>query len=1054
MFTKRFGRIKKRTFAVLAICLLAIVLPVFFLFVTTTKQVKSSNIAHFSLNERASRQSVQGLGYNLISYHDQNLLKNNSFEPLVYKQNFNVDSGDEETLKIVMPDDLEPGSYEDDFFIGAKAEVLTNDPEGNPVLKKTGIVEEFLSDQIDDFQSLQLPPDLPHEIRWSTVAELEQKVVLGGSKGYLLYIDAFTETHLLKLPTTNDIVGICVFENNFLALDQKGVFYKSTDALNWQHVFSADQKFLLNKGTEQNSAIQNESSEQDTINWHDLSSYIDEQGKTIFMAVGEEGYLIYGDLENYYVGRINSKQNINSVTANANGFYLVGDNSSAFYSADGEVFQILDIPLQANWQTVASRGNQILLGGDQGEVVFSNDGSQFENISSDSITEISLQFSEQNDQSSLEQIVFNPRFVSCSILGNEQIVILDSRGLLYFSQDLGKNWRSLNERQGNRYNLIRRLPSGRLVGTGFDSGVEYAAMGLAIKLDSKLEQGKYENGDLLRLEQLATKPIIKPLLEKDEILAGEWFVSDPQVAAVQFRENSPEGGKSSLRIDLTESTNPIDQLYGIYSDQEIDLETSLTADFILQQNISDPEIDKLKNNAIFDFEFWAKSNSPDPIELSFSIKGLNLESEQFSKEIQGDWKKYQGVFVIPKNSVQDDSRVWLQIELHGSGTIFLDNIRIKVADHFEQELFVDLSDNLANVPIMRLELVPLGDQAYPSESWLSSEKSYSFYYQDEGNLKIISQPNLVSCLEACRKYNTNPWLIINSQVSDLELRHFMQYLFGQQNTPLGELRDQHGALGRYSETFNQFYLEINDQNKLFVNDWQRKSYVNRVIQILSETPEYAQIKNRLVFIDGMEYKENIISSDADYHASDFSLQDNISNIDQLNQHIENFSEMIPRNPGRMSTSGFDLVRRTDLLNSEIRSADLISLSLSMLGDEVEAALLNFDLTSDIPENSFAECYAQIGRSISGMSPYVLTSNYEQENIIAFAYGSDNKRTIIIANLSDDSASCQILNIDLKGFQQSFYDANGELLEQSVMKLSKTVFSILPGGVVVLEGNVK
>jgi len=54
-----------------------------------------------------------------------------------------------------------------------------------------------------------------------------------------------------------------------------------------------------------------------------------------------------------------------------------------------------------------------------------------------------------------------------------------------------------------------------------------------------------------------------------------------------------------------------------------------------------------------------------------------------------------------------------------------------------------------------------------------------------------------------------------------------------------------------------------------------------------------------------------------------------------------------------------------------------------------------------------------------MSPYVLSSNYEQENIIAFAYGSENKRTIIIANLSDSSASCQILNIDLKGFSNPF-----------------------------------
>ena len=126
----------------------------------------------------------------------------------------------------------------------------------------------------------------------------------------------------------------------------------------------------------------------------------------------------------------------------------------------------------------------------------------------------------------------------------------------------------------------------------------------------------------------------------------------------------------------------------------------------------------------------------------------------------------------------------------------------------------------------------------------------------------------------------------------------------------------------------------------------------------------------------------------------------------------------------------------------------------MLATEYLTYLLNLDLTSDSTISPYAHCYGNIGQAILGMNPYTLTSGIEQENVTVYAYGSGNKRLIVLINLSETSSSCQILNIDLKGFKQSIYDAKGTILEQSTVRHRKSVYSLLPGGVIVLEGTLQ
>ncbi|HHU53659.1 MAG TPA: hypothetical protein GXZ43_06265 [Clostridiaceae bacterium] len=1098
MFKQKYGRIKKRNFVVLAICLIVVLIPVLALYLFSAKKVESGNIADFSVSDQASRQVVQGLGFDVTAIDDGNLIKNNSFEPLVYKQNLLIDSGSDEIIKVAMPNDSTTRIFEENFFIDANAEVFATDSKGHRTLKKSGKVKEYLSDQIDDFRPLSLPSDLPRNIRWNSIAELDEKVVLGGSKGYILSIDSFSNTTLSRLPSEEQVIGVCVFTDFFLALDENGNFYKSSDSLKWELVFRASDHFLLIQSeknsddeiiastseTEDAVTSDNEKSTDvitdDTtevvaleditpddvtekteteekpsgdIKWLDLSSRVDDQGNSIFMAVGENGFIIYGNLEENHVKQLKAAQNINAVTSNSDGFYLAGNNSLAFYSYDGENYRYLDVPQKANWQTVSSLGNQIMIAGDQGQVVFSKDGYSFDSLNNETISELSLRYSEQN-YGNQEIIVIKPHFISCSILSNDQFVLLDSRGMLFFSDNLGETWKSLDDLAAKNFNLVKRLPSGRLMMTGFDGSVEYAMMGLVIKLDSKLEQGEYVNGDSLVLEQVSASPVMQPRIEESETLTGDWYISNPSAAKIQLNHNAPGGGRAALEIDLSQSSNAENEFTGIFSQQIIEQQIPQNSGLIIQQKLDDTAFSSIKKNTIFNFEFWAKAYTNDFINLNLSFAGLNLPIEQMNKNIIGDWKKYQGFFVIPKNSIRDDKPLWLQIELKGSGKLYLDNLWFGTADNSGKNILANFSDDTPKSSILRLDFIQIGSKEYHSESWLSSERFYTVYHQNQTEIKLQGQANLAKSMELCNSFNANPWLVIDSQASDSELKHLMQYLFGQQNTPLGELRTEHGAISRYSDIFNQIYIEISDKNGLFENDWQRKSYVDWVIQVLSETPEYSQVKKNLIFVDGMQYKENIILSDADYHASDFNLDYSINNLTDLEQFNSGFSESLPRDPGRGTAIRSELIRQTNQNFAEIRLADVIVTALSMMGDEIDATLLNLELATDSVKSPYAHCYGNIGKAISGMNQYTLNSGFEQENIAAYAYGSGNKRTIVLINLSEMSASCQIFNVNLKGFRQSVYDGKGLLLEQSEVRHRKSVYSLLPGGVIVLEGTLE
>lgn len=1064
-----YGRIKKRVLVVSTLCLLALILPVFLLYSCMGQGLDSDNLADFALGEPVSRQAIHGLGVNLTNLNNGNLLGNNSFEPLAYRQNLLIDSGDRKTIKVAMPNDPESGVYPDDFFIGAKANVLTRDGQGARLLKKMGTVSQYKSDQIDSFYKLPLPADLPLPLKWQALAENGQTMIMGGDQGYILYFKSLSEVEIKRLPSQKSLVGAASFGQSFMLLDLEGNLYSLDQGGNFKLLAQAhrvDYQVEHKLGDRVKAKRLNSGSQK--LTWTGLATRLDQDGNWNFMAVADKGYYLYGNAESYKLSRLAKPADIKAITGTEDGFYLVGSNSLAFYTNNGLNFRYLDLLQSGDWQSISSRGRQVLICGKQGQLAFSQDGLNYQELNQAMLRQIfqSYQGKKDEDKDKLSDtsstIQLNPDFIACSILSNRQFILLDQQGRMYYSDNLGQDWFTGKQKfktgdpqmglADKAYNLIQRISSGHLIAASQDGLICYAMMGLTVELDSQLEQGEYQDGDLLQLEQLASGPAGQVKLDQAASEA-EWYISDPSSAKVQFSESAPGGGRTALSIDLRQADKTLPgQLYGLYSGQAIQADQEKEG-FVIRQKIAGGDWSKINNNNFFVFEFWAKTDQLEGLDLTFKMTNLNYKFEPISKLVRGDWQKYQIFFALAKNSLKENEAPYVSLSCQGQGKLYIDSLWFGPSSEYGQEYSQSVFIDHPAGSILRLASCPIGSPDLGTESWLNCDKAVSILHQEGSRLSLFYQNNLALSLDYCKELGVNPWLVIDTQTSDLELKHLMQYLFGPENTTYGRLRADQGGISRYSDVFRQIYLEVLDSEDRLSNDSQRQTYVDWVIKSLVETPEYPQIKDKLIFVDGMKYKDNVILSAGDFHASDLTLTQKMTGLGDLADFNEHFSESLPRDIDRSVVARSELIRSTALDAAELRLADLVASSLSLLGDKKTGALLDLDYEQVGSQGLFTDCFGQIGKLIYGTNLYNLNSKIDQDKIAAFAFGGKQNRVIILANLSEETVSCQISNLDLEGFQKLAYDGRGLLLDEANLNRRNHSFSLLPGSVIILSGDV-
>ncbi len=1083
MFRRIFGvRFKKTSLLVLALCLIFISIPVLFILRAAQKQLAEEDVLDISFGASNERQVVSGTGINLTSLGSENLLLNGSFEPLVYRKEYTVYSGDNKTLLLAENDERNGKNKQiplDDFFTGAKVEISTSQ-QGERRVKKVSEIEQIVPEIISGLHPYSFPPDSPKAYKWTAVFEQQREsgsqIFLGASDGYILS-NATGSMFFLRLPSRKDVKDIMSWGDDILVLDEQGGLF----------LYSPDTAMFLPLFTEWGEKITNIASSQSAADSNKL-----------FLLTDKGDLYLTRDLETRERIRPSRTTKGEAVYNRQGQIFLLSKENALFQITDEtnwkeifvfpENFHLRDLDL---WQNTA------LFLSKRGELIFYDLTSKIASplpLSSEKAEADNPDKAEKRHKSEPADYVSSPTsplarnkvktlpegilsleeaasipFKDISLVSDRHLFVINEPGQLLESKDAGKTW--LVHGGENFFEKLSfvYITEDKSLLLGNENGLLASALlGASLTLSSPLEEDIFEAGDTVRLEKHSPLPWqrMRDLDENmawqghrnlaGEAIVGDWYVAQNTLAFPRIESPGSPSGKAALFLqkNLYSGRDAPQLLRGIYGNTL--LENTLPAakeSLRLVHKLSDESLNLMQGNSAFELIFWAKADC-DEAQVDLALTAPNMPNDPVKRYLSKEWKEYSVVFIIPW-SVAERSDLRVIFDFLDCEEASVDRVRLRKIEE-ESPYKVDLEKIQTLSPlVIRLAYLQIGESLLPSEFYFEEESQYIF--GDDGSLHNIYSGTLNDTVKLLQQAGAQPWLCIGSSVREAELRHIMQYLFGSRQSEYGLLRVQGGTLSRWNELFDTIYIEFSELDTAYFNsDSERQLFVDWAISIISSTPEYAQVRNQVVFVDGMQYQDGVMLSSADTHASDFGLPVKVSSKRNLDYAMSQKYDNFLRDPMRALSLRPEIFRSFPAGENNLRLADYMAQMLHGLGKEVSFTLLNVGRSSHPFSFDLLTGIFYSLDNISGMAPYTIrvegTAETEECPVVAFAYGSREEKRLFILNLGDEVSLVRIYEAVNDKTRLREYDAAGILLTERKMTRRDGTLALLPGAMMVIEYN--
>lgn len=1009
-------RVKKRTFVVAAISLVVSIAVAGMLALYASSILGPGVLHRFSLNEQQGQINLQGGGISLSRADATNLIADGSFEPLYFRHFLNVYGGDSDSLTVSSQEASAAGLYPDDFFIGAQVRVMSLTREGLK-LKKTAKATGFTLNQPGIFQPIRLPADLPADFRLHVIARAsEESIIAAGDKGTILTIANNQVTSLAYVDSDSKFASIAANEHYAAAVNADGEIYFADDGYTWSKLYDSASLFRA-------IAVNDDSR---------------------IVAVGSDGLIISGKPDDLQPAYSPTKNSINCVATLADGWLAAGNEGTILYSKGGVIWRPLskfsdseaqNTSIDINWQAIDVSEKRIMLSG-------SNGSSAWIDISDTSISPDNwiINYNYASEANSFIDV----------LTIDEQYITLDNRGLFHISHDNGSNWQQADLDTGILPKSVIYSGDGIITGIDSEGKLAYSQLVAGITLDSPLQEGQYQTGDILYLSKMINdNQISAPATGNVTADAGPvfWESNEHTILDRIVDEGAPAGsGYLSLSSDD-------------------DSKSGLSGDLIIYQEINSDNLAKQLRDNVLRFTGWFQAENTNMV-LSVSLQGLTKEVS-VSFELTADkWRKYSHAFVIPEAwllDIPDNQTARFVISIEGQGRVLADNIQLLSAADGAQAYTDEYHDliNRIEPSVIRLQFNKVGDMSVVTESWAKSQEQAGFGYTKQGWLKSDAY-DLASALDLVYQVDAVPWIVIDSAATEEEIANLTEYLAAPVSEHYGKLRMEQGRAVPWTEAFARIYIEINDDNSLFSDDRLRSAYVNWIIEQVEASPYYLQIKNRLVFVDAMTYNQGLMLSSADFHASDINIESAPDNVFELEQTYAGYWSEIPRNPDKPVQDWPEMLRKIsfdDVPDPERKLSSLVAASLYDLSDQTGLALIDlsdgavnfnarqFGTDSYIGLRAAAEI---VSKAVVGNACKV-TRLSDSDEIFAFGSTDNGSVRAVICNSSSMPAACQLVSeLPLAGAVLHKYDSTGKLIGTEKLRRNDGHITVLPGGVVYLE----
>lgn len=854
------------------------------------------------------------------------------------------------------------------------------------------------------------------------------------------------------------------------------------------------------------------------------------------LALTDSGRLIYDLTNSQLTGVVNSKDRFTLIDSNDSGVVAVAVNGAVYYSQDGKnyasVYEPENLTLGKNVCGIGSSGTSSVVCYKDGTIVTVINGntavSSLPNSDATSFVSDGKRFiatdSKGNIYSSTNGMVFEKigesellkdktklladatSGVFCFVADNTNAVILkeNDKGFVFEESDLAKA-------AGSLIKSVDLTDSGLII-AGTEDNKAFAidiATGKAVNLTSENvvieniigvtgDKVFYDSGTEIYRSQILSELSIEGNLEGIDIIADDILIAGHidraaggAVSASDTREYAWDTSSDSTWDVYGKGTNVIttDRAYSGKFGARI---TGSGSDVhAMTQLLPGKAKDNFMSGTFYRLSLYAMSDkAPEKAYCWIEGEGFGRYGMELTN-IGKNYKLYSYVFAVTDQMV-DAGEIRLSIAFEGSGFVLVDDVYLGPDSYSAAGIPQYYADTLKSgkPTAMRLNNLNIGCNGFAETSlYLSAIDSVSrevkgttskIEYDDEDN-SVYEKPgqsvtgSLEDSLRLVKQCSSTPWFVIGPYVDQEDIDKLLEYMCGSLTSEYGGRRIDNGTALPWSRQFSRFYIEINDSGKVFKSDIQKASYVNYVKSMFSQSEYFSDIKDKTVFLDGMEYSGGTMMSDADYHTMGVSLVANDNSATYIDNIRTSYILAQYETPhivsggksgeyiNRLRTSGSNCGKiLSAIMMSEADFADMFLFDAAVnfvpskyngsgmfVGkDEFINMMTVSGLTTEFA--GFDELYIDIREPLDKTVP--VSVEQFMSNVTTACFDKDNKTYIIVANSSSSQQSF-LINDNKLGRADSVirrYDDKGRLINERKMRSDHLRHILQPGEFIIVE----
>ncbi len=405
-----------------------------------------------------------------------------------------------------------------------------------------------------------------------------------------------------------------------------------------------------------------------------------------------------------------------------------------------------------------------------------------------------------------------------------------------------------------------------------------------------------------------------------------------------------------------------------------------------------------ERNLFYRIELMVSADRDDAL-LSMWIEGETFGARgQHAADVMTQPGSVSYVFAVTEDMLSDES-LRLNISFEGEAVFNIESIYVGL-DRYDindaQSDFIDSIVESAPSALRFASTVP-GSNGYCEETFYG-----------------ISASSLETEMNLCKDSGANPWLVLGSAISQEDVNNIMGYLCGSVTHEYGKRRIDNGTALPWSRQFDTIYIEIGDSDGIFLSDYQRGAYVSYVINLFEKSEFYIGIKDKVVFIDGMNYEGGTVLSDADRHASGLYIDaiadengERLPFTAAASVAVEDAVSRAPRSPSR-GMEGYEYVSSLHIndsyTSSNYTSADVVAAILNAETVFTDIIMIDSDMDACRVIPTLRDLiggglmYCEVLDPLDTSSLY--TAEYFNSSCGTMLIDSDSSIILVVANYSN------------------------------------------------------